>query len=71
MVNAINNVFINTKRIGCYFHLKCDFLLKLKKKHFLNKEKKQIPENILNEIGLIQLKYNGDMNEFEKYHNSY
>ena len=66
MINAINNVFINIKRIGCYFHLKYDCLQFLKKNHFYNKEKKNISDKILNEIGLIPLKYKGDMNEFEK-----
>ena len=34
MINAINNVFINIKRIGYYFHLKYDCLQFLKKNHF-------------------------------------
>lgn len=65
MINAIHTVFINIKRIGCYFHLKYDCFLYLKKKHFFNEENKTDSENILNEIGLIPLNYKGDMKIFE------
>ena len=40
LINAINTVFVNIKRIGCYFHLKYDCFLYLKKNIFLMKKRK-------------------------------
>ena len=58
--------FSNIKRFGCYFHLKYDCKLYLQKIHLYKEENKSESKEVLNEIGLIPLVYNGNIDIFNE-----
>ena len=70
IVKAINNNFPNSQRIGCWFHLKQDLLRQAKIFGLLNPKNDKInPETtveIITQLSMIPLEYNGDMGYIEK-----
>ena len=62
MNNALLTVFLNIKRTGCYFHYKQCLDRNLGKYGFKKKEYAESKELILSELGLLPLKYNGNIN---------
>ena len=65
LINAIHNNFPNSQRIGCWFHLKQDLMREAKILGLLNhKNKKTNPETaleIISQMSMVPLKYNGDI----------
>ena len=65
LINAINHNFDNSKRIGCWFHLKQNLLKKARICGLLNKNNKKIDYNITFEIitrlSILPLTYKGDI----------
>ena len=62
MNNALSSVFQNIKKTGCYFHYKQCIDRNLGKYGFKKKEHAESKELILSELGLLPLKYNGNIN---------
>ena len=62
MNNALSSVFPHIKRESCYFHYKQSIYRNLGKYGFKKKEYAESKELILSELGLLPLKYNGNIN---------
>ena len=65
LINAINNNFIGTQRIGCWFHLKQDLKREAKNLGLLNKKNPKFdPEitlEVITQLSLLPLEYNGNI----------
>ena len=66
LINAVTTTFINTQRIGCWFHLKQELLREARILGLLNKKNKKINIDItyevITQLALLPLEYKGDMN---------
>ena len=65
LINAVNNNFPKVTRIGCWFHLNQDLIREAKIMGLFNKKNKEIDTNItyeiITQISLLPLNYNGNM----------
>ena len=65
MINAINNNFENTTRIGCWFHLKQNLLNQAKICGLLNKKNSSIDTNltfdVISQLCILPLTYKGNI----------
>ena len=63
LINAIHNNFVDTNRIGCWFHLNQDLIREAKTYGLFNSKNKEIDSNITYEIikqlSLLSLNYKG------------
>jgi len=63
LINGLNNTFTNFKRLGCWFHLKCDLIREAKS--LCNKKNKNVDINdtfkIISVLSILPLKYNGNI----------
>ena len=65
LVNSIKNVFLNSKRISCFFHYKYDIRKNMNKKHFFIKDKKKESLEVLEELEYLSLIYKGNITNFD------
>ena len=65
LINAINNNFPETKRLGCWFHLSQDLIREARIMGLLNSKSNKINVNttyeIITQLSLLPLEYKGDM----------
>ena len=65
LINAINAIFNDAQRIGCWFHLKQDLIRNARTMGLLNKRNKDIDINItfeiITQLTLLLLEYKGDI----------
>ena len=65
LINAINNNFPQSQRIGCWFHFKQDLLREAKICGLLNRKNKNInPEitlEVITQLSLLPLEYKGNI----------
>ena len=66
LINSINKIFPNTKRISCLFHYKQNILRNLKTFGLYKQKYKAESEIILDRLGLIPMLYKGDMKIFNQ-----
>ena len=64
-VNAINYVFDNVNRIGCYYHYIQDLKQNLKKGSLEIENYSNRKKQIINKLSLILLLYEGKMSKFD------
>ena len=70
LINAINRNFTNSKRLGCWFHLKQNLLNEAKICGLLNKKNQEIDTNltfeIIAQLSILPLTYKGDIEYLKK-----
>ena len=69
LINAINNNFPNSQRIGCLFHLKQDLMREAKTLGLLNSKNNKInietTLEVITQLSLLPIEYNGDIKYLE------
>ena len=69
LINAIKAIFTGVQRIGCLYHFKANLIKEAKYLGLWKKKDKKIyneAQNIINKLGELCFKYNGNMEIFEK-----
>ena len=66
LIKAIYNIFPKIKHFNCYYHYKQDLIRNFKKAGLYKKNSKDGEKNecknVINELGLLPINYNGDIN---------
>ena len=63
LIKAIYNIFPKIKHFNCYYHYKQDLIRNFKKAGLYKKNLKiEKIMNVITELGLLPIKYNGDIN---------
>ena len=62
LINAIDKIFPNIKRINCFFHFKQDLIRNIKSYGLYNKANKETSDKIIKILSLLPIVYNGNIN---------
>ena len=67
LINVINKIFPNSRRINCYFHYTSDILSNLKSYGLYKKKNKKDSNIILKKLSLLPFLYKGNINDILNY----